>query len=152
MFMIKTILIILTCVFPLTKSFSQEYPDLTILFEYFDETVEIYADGYEIVINADGVPHHKSPYFARTWAQTDNGFYYFIDEDGDGINDMWRNAAGVNLNPNRIAEQDLEFRIPLWPIFNSDGPSDTFLGPMGGSLNGVPFYNEYESPTEELNP
>ena len=103
MFMIKTNLIILTCVFPLTKSFSQEYPDLTILFEYFDETVEIYADGYEIVINADGVPHHKSPYFARTWAQTDNGFYYFIDEDGDGINDMWRNAAGVNLNPNRIA-------------------------------------------------
>ena len=151
-FMIKTILIILTCVFPLTKSISQDYPDLTILFEYFDETVEIYADGYEIVINADGVPHHKSPYFARTWAQTDNGFYYFIDEDGDGINDMWRNAAGVNLNPNRIAEQDLEFRIPLWPIFNSDGPSDTFLGPMGGSLNGVPFYNEYESPTEELNP
>ena len=152
MFKIKTILTIFMCVYPLENSFGQSYPDLTILFDYFDETVEIYVEDYEIVINADGVPHHKSPYFARTWAQTNNGFYYFIDEDGDGINDMWRNAAGVNLNPNRIAEQSLEFRIPLWPIFNSDGPSDTFLGPMGGSLNGVPFYNEYESPTEELNP
>ncbi len=152
MFKFKIILTILIFVYPLENSFGQDYPDLTILFDYFDETVEIYTDGYEIVINADGVPHHKSPYFARTWAQTDNGFYYFIDEDGDGINDMWRNAGGVNVNPNKIAEQNLEFRIPLWPIFSSAGPSDTFLGPMGGSLNGVPFYNQYEGPNQELTP
>ena len=82
MFKIKTILTIFMCVYPLENSFGQSYPDLTILFDYFDETVEIYVEDYEIVINADGVPHHKSPYFARTWAQTNNGFYYFIDEDG----------------------------------------------------------------------
>ena len=82
--------------------FGQSYPDMTILFDYFDETVEIYVDQneYEIVINADGVPHHQSPYFVSTWAESNNGFYYFIDENGDGINDMWTEAGSdMNLNP-----------------------------------------------------
>ena len=56
----------------------------------------------------------------------------------------------MNLNPNRIAQQGYEFRIPLYPAINPNGPADTFLGPIGVSINGVPFFNEYESPTETL--
>ena len=130
---------------------AQDPPDMTILFDYFDSTVTIYVDGDEIVIEGDGVPSHLSPYFVQTYGQTQNGFYYWFDSDGDGINDLWmQTPANMNLNPNRIAQQGYEFRIPLYPAINPNGPADTFLGPIGVSINGVPFFNEYESPTETL--
>ena len=130
---------------------AQDEPDMTILFNYFDSTVTIYVDGNDIVIEGDGVPSHLSPYFVQTYAQTQNGFYYWLDNNGDGINDFWmQTPANMNLNPNRIAQQGYEFRIPLHPAINPNGPADTFLGPIGVSINGVPFFNEYESPTETL--
>jgi len=130
---------------------AQDQPDMTILFNYFDSTVTIYVDNDEIVIEGDGVPSHLSPYFVQTYGQTQNGFYYWLDSDGDGINDLWmQTPANMNLNPNRIAQQGYEFRIPLYPAINPNGPTDTFLGPIGVSINGVPFFNEYESPTETL--
>ena len=130
---------------------AQDQPDMTILFDYFDSTVTIYVDNDEIVIEGDGVPSHLSPYFVQTYGQTQNGFYYWLDSDGDGINDLWmQTPANMNLNPNRIAQQGYEFRIPLYPAINPNGPTDTFLGPIGVSINGVPFFNEYESPTETL--
>mgnify|MGYP000660396535 FL=1 len=130
---------------------AQDPPDMTILFDYFDSTVTIYVDGDEIVIEGDGVPSHLSPYFVQTYGQTQNGFYYWLDSDGDGINDLWmQTPANMNLNPNRIAQQGYEFRIPLYPAINPNGPADTFLGPIGVSINGVPFFNEYESPTQTL--
>ena len=130
---------------------AQDQPDMTILFDYFDSTVTIYVDNDEIVIEGDGVPSHFSPYFVQTYGQTQNGFYYWSDNNGDGINDFWmQTPANMNLNPNRIAQQGSEFRIPLYPAINPNGPSDTFLGPIGVSINGVPFFNEYESPTETL--
>ena len=130
---------------------AQDQHDMTILFDYFDSTVTIYIDGDEIVIEGDGVPSHFSPYFVQTYGQTQNGFYYWLDNNGDGINDFWmQTPANMNLNPNRIAQQGYEFRIPLHPAINPNGPADTFLGPIGVSINGVPFFNEYESPTETL--
>ena len=130
---------------------AQDQPDMTILFNYFDSTVTIYVENDEIVIEGDGVPGHLSPYFVQTYGQTQNGFYYWLDNNGDGINDFWmQTPANMNLNPNRIAQQGYEFRIPLHPEINPNGPADTFLGPIGVSINGVPFFNEYESPTETL--
>ena len=85
---------------------AQDSPDMTILFDYFDSTVTIYIDGDEIVIEGDGVPSHFSPYFVQTYGQTQNGFYYWLDNNGDGINDFWmQTPANMNLNPNRIAQQ-----------------------------------------------
>ena len=68
---------------------AQNQPDMTVLFDYFDSTVTIYVDGDEIVIEGDGVPIHLSPYFVETYSQTNNGMYYWEDNDGDGINDLW---------------------------------------------------------------
>ena len=80
--------------------FAQNQPDMTVLFEYFDSTVTIYVDGEEIVIEGDGVPSHLSPYFVQTYNQTSNGMYYWQDENGDGVNDLWiQTPAGMNLNP-----------------------------------------------------
>ena len=126
-------------------------PDMTVLFQYFDQTVDIYVDGDEIVISADGVPSHLSPYFPETYGDSQNGLYYFEDLDNDGFNDWYMNPnTGMNVNPNQIGLQDYTFRIPLHPEVNLNGPTDTFLGAIGASLNGVPLYNEYEGPTAQL--
>src|SRR5215212_9810965 len=45
-------------------------------------------------------------------------------------------------NPNRIAEASLSFRIPLHPAVATTHQA-TPLGPIGISLNGVPFFNQY---------
>ena len=130
---------------------AQNQPDMTVLFDYFDSTITIYVEGDEIVIEGDGVPSHLSPYFVQTYSQTNNGMYYWQDDDGDGVNDLWmQTPANMNLNPNRIAQQNYEFRISLYPEINPNGPTDTFLGPIGVSINGVPFFNEYESPTQTV--
>ena len=130
---------------------AQDQPDMTVLFDYFDSTITIYVEGDEIVIEGDGVPSHLSPYFVQTYSQTNNGMYYWQDDDGDGVNDLWmQTPANMNLNPNRIAQQNYEFRISLYPEINPNGPTDTFLGPIGVSINGVPFFNEYESPTQTV--
>tara|TARA_B110000438_G_scaffold26004_1_gene24634 strand:+ start:7068 stop:8591 length:1524 start_codon:yes stop_codon:yes gene_type:complete len=126
--------------------------DMTVLFQYFDESVDIYVDGDEIVINADGVPSHLSPYFPETYNDSENGLYFFEDLDGNGINDWYIDPHnGMNVNPNQIGLHDYDFRIPLNPVVNPDGPTDTFLGSIGVSLNGVPLYNEYEGPVDQLN-
>ena len=127
--------------------------DMTVLFQYFDESVDIYVEEDEIVISADGVPSHLSPYFPETFNDSQNGLYYFEDQNNDGLNDWFIDPHdGMNVNPNQIGLQDYEFRIPLNPEINSQGPTDTFLGAIGVSLNGVPLYNEYEGPTAQLDP
>ena len=81
--------------------------DMTVLFQYFDESIDIYVDGDEIVINADGVPSHLSPYFPETYNDSENGLYYFEDIDDNGIND-WYIAPHdeMNVNPNQIGLHD----------------------------------------------
>jgi hypothetical protein len=86
-----------------------------------------YVDGNFVVIKANGIPDHKSPYFATT----DSRY-----EAYNGAN------AGFALNPNRIATQNYTFKIPLNPAAASTKTS-TSGGPIGVSLNGVPFFNQY---------
>ena len=46
------------------------------------------------------------------------------------------------LNPNRIAEFSMIYKIPLNPAENTNHPS-TPGGPIGVTLNGVAFFNQY---------
>ena len=120
--------------------------DLSVLFKHFDESVNIYIEGNNIVIQADGVPGHKSPYFPKTVDLSNGGYYYWIDQNSDGINDMWSEGNNsFRQNPNFIAEQNYTFRIPIKPA-KAKSPTQTSLGPIGVSINGVPFYNQYEGP------
>lgn len=103
---------------------------------------DIYVDGDYIVIKCDGLPDHKSPYYLGTqWEST-------MYEAYNGSNSKF------NLNPNRIAEANMIFRIPKSPQ-EATTKSSTPLGPIGVSLNGVPMYNQYaagNSPlTNEIN-
>jgi len=83
-----------------------------------------------VVITSNCLPDHKSPYYAGTqWAAT-------LYEAYNGNNPDW------SQNPNTIAEIALTFKIPLNPAEASTHEA-TPLGPMGVSLNGVPFFNQY---------
>ena len=98
---------------------------------------DIYVDGNYVVIQSNGRPDHKSPYYQGTqWAGT-------LYEAYNGSN------PNFNLNPNRIATSNLTFRIPLDPS-KATSSQATPLGPIGISLNGVPFYNQYAAGNQPL--
>ncbi|MEM7373453.1 MAG: YHYH protein [Bacteroidota bacterium] len=101
--------------------------ELPAAFDNFTEDVSVYVDGSFVVIESNGIPNHKSPYFA-------NGSDQY--EAYNGTN------ADFRLNPNRISEQNLVFRIPLNPSEASTKTS-TAMGAMGVSVNGIPLFNQY---------
>lgn len=93
-------------------------------------TDEMYIDGDYIVVKCDGLPDHKSPYYlGTTWESS-------LYEAYNG------NNPNFNQNPNTIGEQTYTFRIPLNPE-EANTHTATSGGPMGVSLNGVPFFNQY---------
>lgn len=114
----------------LGQKVSQEVP---AIYQRFTENVEVFTQGDYLIIKSNGVPDHSSPYFSR------NEDLY---EAYNGSNHSFR------LNPNRIIEQDYTFRIPLNPE-EAKVKSPTPLGPIGVSLNGVPFFNQYAGPNNQ---
>lgn len=104
------------------------------MYKLFGNGVQITVEGTTVVIKSNGVPDHKSPYFATTDAKY---------EAYNGSNSRFQ------LNPNRIAEQTGTFRIPITPTRQAT-PSPTPLGPIGVSVNGVPIFNQYAGPNQPL--
>jgi hypothetical protein len=91
---------------------------------------ELYIDGAYVVIKVNSLPDHKSPYYQGTqWSATKYEAY-------NGTN------PNYVTNPNRIAEAAVTFKLPLNPAMAGTHAA-TPLGPMGVSLNGVPFFNQY---------
>ena len=90
---------------------------------------DIYVEGNYVVIKSIGLPDHKSPYYQGTqWESTRYEAY-----NGSG---------SFAINPNRITQQTLTFKIPLTPTKASPAQS-TPGGPIGVSVNGIPFFNQY---------
>src|SRR5437588_3023503 len=90
------------------------------IYKKFNSTLQVYVEGNYVVIKTNAVPDHKSPYFATT----DSRYQAY---NGSNPNFM--------LNPNRIIEQTLTFKVPLYPAEVTTKQS-TPLGPIGVSLNG----------------
>jgi hypothetical protein len=98
---------------------------------------DLYIDGDYVVIKVTGRPDHKSPYYKDTkWEES-------LYERYTGSNPEF------HLNPNRIVDHDVTFRIPVNPKM-SEKHRPTPLGPIGVSLNGVPFYNQYSGQGQPL--
>jgi hypothetical protein len=101
--------------------------DVPAVFRKFSSTVEVSVDGNDIVLRSNGVPNHKSPYFARG----DSRY-----EAYNGTNPQWAS------NGFTIQEQQVVIRIPRSPA-KASSSSPTPLGPIGMALNGVPLFNQY---------
>jgi hypothetical protein len=89
-----------------------------------------------IVIQANGLPDHKSPYYQGT--QWESSLY-----------EAYNGSATFRINPNRISTQRLTFRIPAVPT-EASSKSLTPMAAIGISLNGVPFYNQYAAGNSPL--
>jgi hypothetical protein len=88
-------------------------------------------------VKTTALPDHKSPYYQGTqWAATKYEAY-------NGTN------PNFVLNPNRIAQFSMTFKLPITPAESSTKPA-TPLGPIGVSLNGVPFFNQYAAGNSPL--
>ena len=103
-------------------------------FKKFSGNVTVAVLGDYAVITTMDIPDHKSPYF----------------DVGDSNYEAYNgNNPDFRLNPNRIVEQNLVFKIPLNP-HESSSHSYTQLGPIGVSINGVPLFNQYAGPNRAL--
>jgi hypothetical protein len=87
-------------------------------------------DGTFITIKTNGLPDHKSIYYA-----TGNALY----ENFSGTTFL---GTTFNKNPNTIAAQNYTFKIPVNPTAAATHAA-TPMGPMGVALNGVPLFNQY---------
>jgi len=97
----------------------------------------ISSDGTFVTIKSNGLPDHKSSYYATTNALYDN----FSGTTFGGLN--------FAKNPNSISEKVYVFKIPINPKVASSHAA-TPLGAIGVSLNGVPFFNQYAGPNQPL--
>lgn len=97
------------------------------VFKKFNTAVTISIEGNYVVLKSNGIPDHKSPYFATSHAQY---------EAYNGTNPSYAK------NPNSIQTQNFVFKIPITPA-KANTAAATPMGPMGISINGVPIYNQY---------
>ncbi|NDD16601.1 MAG: YHYH protein, partial [Chitinophagia bacterium] len=97
----------------------------------------ITSDGTFVTIKSNGLPDHKSSYYATTNALYDN----FSGTTFGGYN--------FAKNPNSISEKSYVFKIPIDPKMASTHAA-TPLGAIGVSLNGIPFFNQYAGPNQPL--
>lgn len=93
--------------------------------------VSISFDGSTAIIRTSDTPDHKSPYW------------------GTGSANYEAPHSGMQVNPHRIATQNLTFRISTSPSAAANS-SDTPLGPIGISVNGVVFFNQYAAGRQPL--
>ncbi|MDB2384934.1 YHYH protein [Polaribacter sp.] len=109
--------------------------DITSILTKFDniDAISYEVDGDFVTFTTTDLPNHSSPY----WEET-NPLY----EAYNGNNSNW------NKNPNTIEEQNITFRIPLHPE-EASVKEATSLGPIGISVNGIVFFNQYAGPNEQ---
>lgn len=88
------------------------------------------TDGTYITIKTTGLPDHTSVYYA-----TNNALY-------ENFSGTTYGGYTFAKNPNAIASQTLTFKIPLAPAVATNHAA-TPMGPIGVSINGVPFFNQY---------
>jgi hypothetical protein len=97
----------------------------------------ITSDGTYIYIKTTGTPDHKSAYYPTT-----DSLYESFSGTTFGGNTFHK-------NPNTISSKNYTFKIPANPK-EATTHSATPLGPIGVSLNGVPFFNQYAGPNQPL--
>lgn len=111
--------------------------ELPEVYEKIKNVTDVYLDGEFVVIETEGIPDHKSPYYENTIWEADRYEGYM------GTN------PDYHRNPNRITAQNMTFRIPLNPA-KDDSHQATGLGAIGVTVNGVAIFNQYAAPGDDL--
>jgi len=93
--------------------------------------VSISFNGTTATIRTSDTPDHKSPYWGPSSANYEAPH------------------SGMQVNPHSIATQNLTFTITTAPA-TASSTSDTPMGPIGVSVNGVVFFNQYAAGRQPL--
>ena len=112
------------------KDFESERTyDITSILSKFDgiAAVSYAVNDNTVTFTTTDLPNHTSPYWP-----TNNDLY----EAYTGTNPNWRQ------NPNSIGAQNITFTMTLNPK-EALIKSDTHMGPIGISRNGIVFFNQY---------
>ena len=110
-----------------TSTTSSVVPDI---YKKIYGATSITSDGTYITIKSNDLPDHVSVYYS-----TSNSLY-------QAFSGTTFNGRTFSKNPNSIASQTLTFKIPINPV-EATTHAATPLGPIGISLNGVSFFNQY---------
>jgi hypothetical protein len=117
-----------------TPATTSTVPDI---FKKIYGATSLTSDGTYITIKSNGEPDHKSVYYP-----TSNSLY-------EAFSGTTFAGNTFSKNPNTIMAQEFTFKIPVSPA-EATTHSATPLGPIGVSLNGVPFFNQYAGPNQPL--
>ncbi|MEQ1897486.1 MAG: YHYH protein [Vicinamibacterales bacterium] len=101
------------------------------IYAQFGNGVTVSISGATVTLRTNDLPDHKSPYWGTSSANYEAPH------------------AGMQVNPHLIATQNLTFTLPSSPSAAST-TSDTPLGPIGISVNGVVFFNQYAAMRQPL--
>ncbi|MDP2321607.1 MAG: YHYH protein [Acidobacteriota bacterium] len=101
------------------------------MYAQFVSAVTVSIDGGTVTLRTNNLPDHKSPYWGASSANYEAPH------------------SGMQVNPHLIALQNLTFRIPASPSAAAS-TSDTPMGPIGVSVNGVVFFNQYAAMRQPL--
>jgi len=110
-----------------------QYDITPILTKFTGTGLTVSVNGNSVTFTTQNLPDHKSPYWP-----TNNALY----EAYNGSN------SSFHLNPNKISSQNISITVPLKPSEASNKQA-TSLGPIGVSVNGVVFYNQYAGPNNQ---
>ena len=97
---------------------------------------KIYLENDFVVIEANGIPDHKSPYFLGTeWESS-----------------KYEANTNSSFSPNShaIGVANTVYKIPLHPKQATDHQATS--GHIGVAVNGIPFFNQYQGQTTLLRP
>lgn len=120
------------------KNPSTDSEILALFEEKFYGAEDVYLEGNYVVIEANAVPDHKSPYFDNTqWEST-----------------MWVNDTRPSFQQapnNKVSVINYRFKIPKNP---TEAANKTPLGTatIGISINGVPLFNQYAAGNVAITP
>ena len=105
---------------------------LPAMYQAFGNGTTVALDGQTVTLRSTDLPDHASPYY------------------GTGSATYEAPLPGMQLAPNVIVAQTLVLRVPVAPA--SAASSDTPLGPIGLSVNGVALFNQYAAGRMPLGP
>lgn len=99
------------------------------------------AEGDQLIISSNGIPNHVIGLFPLSAATSLNNYNMPMRKD----------------SPNLVSEQNYNWRIPRYPTSKSTVPTENVvmnssvltLGPIAFAINGVPFFNIYNSMVED---
>ena len=130
--------------------------ELPAAFEAFDQqNTTIMLDGYEIIIESNGLPNHTSPYWSNTTERTatDPRGTVLTTPAATENHPLFSEPTATSyeqMAPGNIDDFNGSYTLIVPAIPQKTTPSATSLGAIGIAVSGAMIYNDEEGPNVPL--